>query len=153
MEREDVELVKKIVKDELDTALESEGKRIEANVIASVTAFQERVQREVRQDHAENRTRLQQNYLEAAKSVAQNEFIIKAVDEQKNDMRELRDHVTQLLSEVKMQVGRQAGEAESDARFEKKKNSFYAVMKWLGGVAATAGVWKWIMSYFHWGKK
>lgn len=150
------ELIKKILEEELPPALEKKAKEIEVRIMASTTAFHDEMRKEVRRDHAENRTRLQQGYDQSTKAVAQNEFLIREVDATKGLVQEL-------LSEVKTFVGRQQGKAETEARYveedtkkhnreQSQKHMRFTILKWLGGILASSGVLKWLSGH-HWGSK
>ena len=150
MEEQDVELVKQIIKDELGPALEAEGKRIEANVITAQHAFQEDIRREVRKDHAENRMRLESNYTMAAKAVAGNEFIIKHLNTQDEEMGHVRTMLGTLLAEVKLWTGRREGEAAADAKHDASTDKKIGWIWKAGGALGAGGVYKWLADHFHW---
>lgn len=164
MEPQDVEHVKKIIRDEVDSALETKAREIELRMIATTTTFQNEIRQEVRTDHAENRTRMQliddkakeaveQARLgarEATKAVAGNEFILKRMDKQDEEAGQARRLMQNLISEVKGWAGRREGEHDANVVMEKQHEKWVGWAVKVGTVLASGGVYRWLASKFHW---
>lgn len=167
MQEHEIQLVRRIVAEELGPVLDERFKEIEDSLIASNTAFQQQIRTdqqqvriEVRQDHAENRTRLQEVDRQATKAVAQTEIIIGRLDKQDEANVTTQNLIVTLIGEVRSWAGRREGEAEADAHFqalikgnqdetdkvhEKRMN----VLKWIIGLASSGGLWTWISKHYH----
>lgn len=171
MEKDEIQLVRRIVAEELGPALDERFKEIEDSLIASNTAFQQQVRAdgqqvriEVRQDHAENRIRLQEVDRQATKAVAQTEIIIDRLDKQDEANVATQNLIVSLIGEVRSWAGRREGQAEADAHFqellkddhdktEKARGKIILFLKWVVGLASSGGLWTWISKHYHHGGK
>lgn len=157
MEPQDVERVKKIVRDELGPALEIKAKEIEGRMTAHITAFQQQIEVRVEHQHSENRARSQMNFEESAKAaaraaeaVAGNEFILRRMDDQDKTNNDTQSLVRDLLVKVSGLVGHHDGEVAAEERQEKKDARRRGIAKVIGGAIFSGGVGKWLSDHFHW---
>lgn len=167
MQEDEIKLVRRIVAEELGPALDVRFQEIENSLIASNTAFQQQVRSEyqdvrieVRQDHAENRTRIQEVDRQATKAVAQTEIIIGRLDKQDEANVTTQNLIVTLIGEVRSWAGRREGEAEAGANFqammredqdktEKTRGKIILFLKWVIGLASSGGVWTWVSKHYH----
>lgn len=174
-QREDalIELVKKIVAEQLGPALEKRVTKMQGIVQASVTLA---VRGEVRRDHSENRMRLQlaetksieaaQKATEAAEQSARAEQqASKAVDQnvtilaRQNDMQELSLQINSalqgLISRVEKRDGIAQGKAKAQQAYaeqeekkhhetERRKERWVTTGRWVGGALLSAGFGKYL---------
>lgn len=167
MQENEIKLVRQIIAEELGPALDVRFQEIEDSLIASNTAFQQQIRAEyqdvrieVRQDHAENRTRIQEVDRQATKAVAQTEVILSRLDKQDEANVTTQNLILSLIGEVRSWAGRREGEAEADAHFqarlkddqdkeEKGREKRMNIIKWIIGLASSGGLWTWISKHYH----
>ncbi len=151
MEESDIEKVKELIRVQLSPALADAERRM----MAAATVLVDDVRAEVRRDHAENRTRFDQNYNMAAKAVAQNEFIL----ENQASTREEVVQVRTLLQDLLRGIGVREGEDKAKAKIdkdrkddnEKRSKRREAFLKWLIGLLGTGGIVTMAQKlYQHW---
>lgn len=152
MEQSDVELVKELIDAKLLPAIADSERRM----MAAATVLVDDVRSEVRRDHAENRTRLNQNYELAATGVAQNGVILESQAATKEEVIQVRTLLQELLRGIGIREGEDRANAkikkDRDEASEKRSKRWESAIKWALGLATGTGILnlgKEIWSYLH----
>jgi hypothetical protein len=171
----DVDMVRSLIAEQLEPALAERCKAMEATMLANVTEFQERIQTEVRRDHAENRTRLNDNYeaatsaaVSSARAAAEATVARETVQEHAASTMArfdgLQCEVRILVGEVRGWAGRREGESAEQRRYAdaveaeverkaKRRERIKSTITWLIGLGGPAGVLgKLVWNHMHHGR-
>lgn len=152
----EVERIRALISELLEPALSERCKVMERALTSTLVNFQEDVRSEVRRDHAENRTRLQDNYDMSSKAFAESQ----ATNSSTTRIEERVDGLYTLFGEIKGLLGKNDGERLAEHRFkenahaddvirEKKRDRRLKIVQWIFGLGSVlTALFSWIEK--HW---